>query len=391
MLNSKTFWLVVALHAVLGVAMFGAPPAHALMLDADVARTMSFGGSCVKCDFTGRKFTGANFVGSQFAKAILVSADLRGANIISSNFTGADFRGADLRSAEAFQSIFIKADFSGAKMDGLSAPAASFRDAALNGVMMRSAELTGANFRSADMNKAQLTGAQLDAADFTDVNAKGASFAKTELEAAQLAGHFESASFAHADLSGARLSGGSFAGADFSNAQLEGADLRGVDLSTARGLRQGQIEEACTDPATRLPGGLKTSNCRRGMSRELEISIAKVRDAARVEASETAVQARRQAMEAARQAIQLVRQMNENSWRNTPAPPPPAQAPGAKQLIAPSALAGRTVTRPPRLPSSAAVRSAARTGSTPRTKGKSAPPAGRARSCPAGSPWRRRR
>ncbi|MFX9035064.1 pentapeptide repeat-containing protein, partial [Acinetobacter baumannii] len=56
---------------------------------------------------------------------------------------------------------------------------------------------------------------------------------------------------------------GNFAGASFHKAELTGADLKGADLSGARGLTQDQIEDACTDGSTRLPGGLRGGGCRR--------------------------------------------------------------------------------------------------------------------------------
>ncbi|MGH7232948.1 MAG: pentapeptide repeat-containing protein, partial [Nitrospiraceae bacterium] len=44
---------------------------------------------------------------------------------------------------------------------------------------------------------------------------------------------------------------------DLTGALLKGADLRGADLSTARGLTQEQVNEACVDEHTVLPQGLK--------------------------------------------------------------------------------------------------------------------------------------
>ena len=44
-------------------------PARGLAMDTDVARTMSFGGSCANCNFAGRKLMNANFTGSRISPA----------------------------------------------------------------------------------------------------------------------------------------------------------------------------------------------------------------------------------------------------------------------------------------------------------------------------------
>src|ERR1700733_14012057 len=65
----------------------------------EVPRIFSLGGSCVKCDLTTRKLSGARFVAGNFQHASLVGSDLRGAVFLASNFSGADFSHADLRAA----------------------------------------------------------------------------------------------------------------------------------------------------------------------------------------------------------------------------------------------------------------------------------------------------
>ena len=77
--------------------------------------------------------------------------------------------------------------------------------------------------------------------------------------------NFDNASFRAADLDNARLSGGSFNRTDFRDASLRRTDIRGLDLSRARGLTADQVEEACGDASTRLPGGLTARNCRGGV------------------------------------------------------------------------------------------------------------------------------
>ena len=59
--------------------------------DRDVARMVSLGGSCTRCELSGRDLSGATLTGANFAYATLVGANLRGAELVGSNFVGADF------------------------------------------------------------------------------------------------------------------------------------------------------------------------------------------------------------------------------------------------------------------------------------------------------------
>ena len=61
------------------------------MQDRDVARMVSLGGSCNRCELSGRDLSGATFTGASFTNATLVGATLRGAELLGSNFAGSDF------------------------------------------------------------------------------------------------------------------------------------------------------------------------------------------------------------------------------------------------------------------------------------------------------------
>src|SRR3989338_7082039 len=54
--------------------------------DRDVARSVSLGGSCNRCELSGRNLSGATFTGASFMNATLVGANLRGAEMVGSNF-----------------------------------------------------------------------------------------------------------------------------------------------------------------------------------------------------------------------------------------------------------------------------------------------------------------
>ena len=71
--------------------------AQAMVDDRDVARLVSFGGSCGKCDLSGRKLTGTRFTGAAFADAVFVGSDLRGSTFMGSNFQRVHMTGADLQ------------------------------------------------------------------------------------------------------------------------------------------------------------------------------------------------------------------------------------------------------------------------------------------------------
>ncbi|RZJ37052.1 MAG: pentapeptide repeat-containing protein, partial [Brevundimonas sp.] len=102
-------------------------------------------------------------------------------------------------------------------------------------------------------------------ATLANVRATGANFSSAEITASNLSnGDFSGASFRDASLDSARLSGGRFSRADFTDASLRRTDIRGADLSDARGLTQSQINQACGDGSTRLPGRLTTQTCRGG-------------------------------------------------------------------------------------------------------------------------------
>ena len=103
--------------------------------------------------------------------------------------------------------------------------------------------------------------------DIAALKARGVNFRDATLTGSNLgSGVFDNASFRDADLTAANLAGGTFAGADFRGASLSAANIGGVDLSRAKGLDQEQIDEACTDSATRLPAGLvlRGRGCHKG-------------------------------------------------------------------------------------------------------------------------------
>src|SRR5512139_3276744 len=97
-------WIVRTTFALAALAL--AAPQIASAGDKSVARSTSFGGSCPKCELSGRRLTGARFVAADFREAAMVGSDLREAQFIGSNFVSANLSKADLTEAEIVGSNF---------------------------------------------------------------------------------------------------------------------------------------------------------------------------------------------------------------------------------------------------------------------------------------------
>jgi uncharacterized protein YjbI with pentapeptide repeats len=112
---------------------------------------------------------------------------------------------------------------------------------------------TNRNYAGARLMQAGMTAGIYDGTNFRGANMRF-------LEGS--ASRFSQADFSNADLSQAALVGSYFGGARFNRANLAGANLSGSDFSTARGLTQSQLDQACGDAETLLPPGLSVPFCR---------------------------------------------------------------------------------------------------------------------------------
>jgi uncharacterized protein YjbI with pentapeptide repeats len=231
------------------MASFGgmAAATHAWALDQgdDVSRVFSFGGMCVSCELSGRKLPDARFMGANFSSASMVGSDLRGAWFFGTNFSKADLSRANLSGASLFGSDFVEVNFT---------------DANLSGVKGHGANFTGANLTRTRFEAANLLGADLMRVNAHDSNFTGASLLGANLDE----GHFDRALFRNANFFGASLASAAFPGADFTGAVLNHANLAGADLSSAKGLSQTQLDQACGSTTTRLPAGLVARQCHSG-------------------------------------------------------------------------------------------------------------------------------
>ncbi len=115
------------------------------------------------------------------------------------------------------------------------------------GLQARGLNLAGSRLRQADLSLAVMNRTRFSGADLRDVEAYG--------------GVFSSSNFSRADLTNASFVGAYLEGSSFSGATLTGANFSGAQLARATGLTQGQLNRACGDAATTLPGSLRIPAC----------------------------------------------------------------------------------------------------------------------------------
>ena len=117
----------------------------------------------------------------------------------------------------------------------------------LSGFEKRGLNLTGSRLRQSDMSLAVMNRTRFANADLRDVEAYG--------------GVFSSSNFSGANLTNASFVGAYLEGASFAGATLTGANFSGARLTRSTGLTQRQLNQACGDEATALPGGLRIPAC----------------------------------------------------------------------------------------------------------------------------------
>ena len=115
---------------------------------------------------------------------------------------------------------------------GASCPGCNLFQGDFGGLEARGLNLSGARLRQSDMSLSVMNRTRFTSADMRDVEAYGAVFSSTN-----------------------------FSRADLTNASLVGTNLSGASLLRATGLTQAQLNRACGDEATRLPGSLRIPAC----------------------------------------------------------------------------------------------------------------------------------
>ena len=135
----------------------------------------------------------------------------------------------------------------GKVQQGKSCPNCNLFQADLSYRNLPGINVSGARLRQADLSLVTLNGANLSDANLSIANLFGA----------RLSG----ANLADANLENATLVGAYLGGANLRGAKLHGANLSGAEMALAKGLTQGQLNQACGDNSTQLPRGLTIPPC----------------------------------------------------------------------------------------------------------------------------------
>lgn len=186
------------------------------------ARIQMSSGSCSGCDLSNKAMNGVRLNNANLSGSIFNNSNLSGGSLDGSDLSGAHFRGA----------LMLRV-----KGHSVAMPRAVLEDATLTEANLSHAKLANANFSRANLSRAI----------FSDSDFKGANFDKANLTEAQFqSGQFQNTKFGTAILIDTKLNNANFSGAD---------------MSSVQGLKQAQLDVACGDEKTRLPGTLSLPYC----------------------------------------------------------------------------------------------------------------------------------
>ncbi|MGA9659832.1 MAG: pentapeptide repeat-containing protein [Asticcacaulis sp.] len=132
--------------------------------------------------------------------------------------------------------------------NGASCPKCNLFQADFNGRTLKGKNFAGARLRQADFGLGIFNGSNLAGTDLRDINGSAALF-----------GHVN---FSRANLTNANFVGAYLEHANFRGANLSGVNFSGAEMSTATGLTQRQMDQACGDKATELPAGIRIPVCK---------------------------------------------------------------------------------------------------------------------------------
>jgi len=187
---------------------------------------------------------GIDWSGCNKSTLLLSDSALDGANLSDANLAATDLRNSSFVGANLEKATLIRSSLAGSRLDKANlARVEGYR------TVFQQISAVGASFVSAELERA----------DFSASDLSGADFEKAELGRANFAGAtITGTSFVETNLSRAEMRGTKFEGPiDFTGAFLLLTRFDGLDLTQAKGLQQWQVDQACGDHATRLPGGLK--------------------------------------------------------------------------------------------------------------------------------------
>ena len=217
-----------------------------------------------------------NFISAELPNASFVRKNLSRSDASFANLQGANFQEAILQDTILQQALLREAKLQGADLQRADLQRADLQGANLREANLREADLGRANLQEAnpqaDLGRAKLQGANLGKAKLPEANLQGANLLQATLREANLSHAFlpeanlqwailREADLSHAFLPGANLPeavlpGALLPGANLPGANLQGANLQGADLTETENLTQDQVDTACCDENTKLPGHL---------------------------------------------------------------------------------------------------------------------------------------
>jgi hypothetical protein len=234
---------------------------------------------------------GARLARARFPRALLVAANFEWADLTEADLSGADLRGAQFVSSGLNEARLVGAKLEGANLTYARLDCADLTDTDLvrttfeppetalraEGLRLVRSNLSGQDFWEVDLPQADLTAAILARTNFNEANLEAARLTtallyETDLSQAVLRGadlrraHLWNVNFESTDLAGARLEGASLYTKDIKKALQVHPDQRVRELSRdvregtpsiAQHLTQPQLDAACVDKATVLPGGFR--------------------------------------------------------------------------------------------------------------------------------------
>jgi uncharacterized protein YjbI with pentapeptide repeats len=195
-------------------------------------------------DCSSKPVPGVNWESCRKRNLVLSGSDLRNGNFRQTNFASTDMRTSKIDGADFSKAALIRVVF-----DDSSAEQTNFEKAIGYRASFRNSNLSGAIFRKSELVRADFSGSVLTGADFSK-----SVVGRTLFNEAIMANNdFSFANIARADFRKAVVTGTiTFEGAFSFQTRFEG-----VDLTKSTGLRQWQIDMACGDKKTLLPGGLR--------------------------------------------------------------------------------------------------------------------------------------
>lgn len=219
-----------------GLELAGHDLAGADLAGADLSGA-DLSGALLECaDLRNADLRGATLDGATLAGALLDGADLRGASLIKTNLSGLRARHADFGEAALEGAVpCVKGDFGGARFDGADLKQLQFIETPLHDSSFRGARLADLFFIKCDLGRACFRAVRGEQLGFVESFMEDVDFGETRLlRFCLMKSRAERARFDRARLEKFVAMGGlSLAESCFRNAEIEGGSLRDVDLRRA--------------------------------------------------------------------------------------------------------------------------------------------------------------